>query len=169
MDFESSLQKFATRFTSEIQTVEYGIRKRNLVNTETKFKKIKNSIMEIRDFKKQIETKMNNLECAVEVNEVRLDNLVKGKTEKANQISALQVHIKDSKEKQETDNNANTHVIAYMLIEISKCFQNCDFLKQRTEALCSKFPYLQPMTGQYCVPMQFQFGPQGQIFQQRPA
>ena len=92
-----------------------------------------------------METKMNTLECAVELNDLRVDNLVKEKTEMANQIGALQAHIKDIKEKQETESNANKHLKAYILTEISKCLKNYDFLKQRTEVLYSKFPGLEPM------------------------
>ena len=105
------------------------------------------------------------LESAVEPNDVRIDHagLVKDITEIANQISAMRARIKDNKEKLEAESRANKYLTAYILIEISKCFQNCDLLKQRTEVLySSKFPGLEPMAGQYCGPMQFQIGPQSQ-------
>lgn len=55
IDCESSLEKFAANFTADIQKVlvEYG----------SEIKKIKTAITEIRDHQKELETKIQKLEC----------------------------------------------------------------------------------------------------------
>ena len=84
IDFETSLKQFAMQFTKDIQKV--------LMDYGTEIKKIKTAVTEIRDFQKEIETKMHTLESTVELNDVRVDNLVKENSELKNHIGQIHAH-----------------------------------------------------------------------------
>ena len=113
-DFENSLEKFASQITDDIQKVlhEFG----------NEIKIIKTAVTEIRDFQKEIETKMHTLESTVELNDVRVDNLVKENYEMKNHISQIHAHLTKN-EKQEEQNAITREVLKQVKRYTTDCVQ----------------------------------------------